>query len=477
MDVNLPRPSLKDVSRITRFINPVGLALGAIGTFMGFFNRRQISTLKEEASRKQNRIIEVQQTQQQQIYYMNESLQFLLEFMSHPQTYDVTLLAVELDSIEREIIQRLHWATHAIQQAQNHRLAVDFLTPQQQSSLYIKLRRHAREIGHNLLTTQASDLYQLELTYFYDGANVNLMLHVPCIPADAKLRLLKLHPFPLPLNENYTITPDVDDEILAISPGFTRYSVRINAADLIGCHSINKVYLCDRYGVLSKELNNSCLGALYLQDYTIAKELCDFKIRPSQEVVRQLLDNWFLVYTPVVQTGFVQCLNGTQREAYMKIGINKIHLSPGCQADLIEHRLHADGSITLPTDLTHFEWAWDAAGELNMDPKIISMYIDELIQAGISNPSLEDLSHLKLNSTSKFKYVFYILGFIFSCVALGLVIIIILAFTSDKFGLDYRKILAYLRPAPPLVEPIENPGPISYPLLNPPANAPLYNLN
>jgi hypothetical protein len=303
------------------------------------------------------------------------------------------------------------------------------------------------------------------------------MLHVPCIPADAKLRLLKLHPFPLPLNENYTITPDVDDEILAISPGFTRYSVRINAADLVGCHSINKVYLCDRYGVLSKELNNSCLGALYLQDYTIAKELCDFKIRPSQEVVRQLLDNWFLVYTPVVQTGFVQCLNGTQREAYMKSGINKIHLSPGCQADLIEHRLHADGSITLPTDLTHFEWAWDAAGELNMDPKIISMYIDELIQAGISNPSLEDLSHLKLNSTSKFKYVFYILGFIFSCVALGLVIIIILAFTSDKFGLDIRKILAYFRPAPTLVEPIDNPGPISFPLLNPPANAPLYNLN
>jgi len=183
------------------------------------------------------------------------------------------------------------------------------------------------------------------------------------------------------------------------------------------------------------------------------------------------------VYTPTVQTGFVQCLNGTQREAYMKIGINKIHLSPGCQADLIEHRLHADGSITLPTDLTHFEWAWDAAGELNMDPKIISMYIDELIQAGISNPSLEDLSHLKLNNTSKFKYVFYILGFIFSCVALGLVVIVILAFTSDKFGLDARKMLAYFRLAPTLVEPLDNPGPISFPLLNPPANAPLYNLN
>jgi len=484
LQVNLKfsqNPVLKDAVRHSRFVNPLGLALGTIGTFMGFYNTAQIKALRKEVTTKQTQLIEVQIDQQKQLFKMNESMEVIKTFMTHSQMYDVTFLALELDLIEREIIHRINWATHAIQAAQNHRLSVDFLNSQQIKDLYEKLKRQSQDIGHTLLTNQHSDLYQLEVTYFFDGENVQLLLHIPCVPADARLRLMKLHPFPLPLNENFTITPDVDDEILAISPGFTRYSVRLNTADLIGCHSVNKVYLCDRHGVLSKELNNSCLGALYLQEYTIAKELCEFKIRPSQEVVQQLLDNWFLIYTPTTQTGFIQCLNGTQREAYLKIGINNIHLSPGCQADLLEHRLHADGSINVPTDITHFEWSWNAAAEIDLEPQFLSMYIDELVENGIHNPSLEDLSHLKIKNNRKMKYLFYILSFIFSCTALGLVIIVILAYTSSNFQCVRRIILSILRPTPPLIEPIQD-EPVQFPLLaqQQPPNAPmapLYNLN
>jgi len=475
-------PVLKDAVRNSRFVNPLGMALGTVGTFMGFYNTLQIKALRREVTAKQTQLLEVQQDQQKQLFRINETIAVVTQFMSSSQMYDVTVLTLELDGIEKELTQRIHWATHAIQAAQNHRLSVDFLTSGQLKDLYHKLNLQSLEIGHTLLTTQHSDLYQLEVTYFFDGENVHLLLHIPCVPADSRLRLMKLHPFPLPLNENFTITPDVDDEILAISPGFTRYSVRLNTADLIGCHSVNKVYLCDRHGVLSKELNNSCLGALYLQEYTIAKELCEFKIRPSQEIVQQLLDNWFLIYTPTTQTGFIQCLNGTQKEAYLKIGINNVHLSPGCQADLLEHRLYADGSINIPTDITHFEWSWNVAAEIDLEPQFLSMYINELVENGIHNPSLEDLSHLKIKNNRKMKYLFYILSFIFSCTALGLVTIVILAYTSSNFSCVRRIILSILRPTPSLIEPIQD-EPVQFPLLaqhqHPPnaPMAPLYNLN
>ena len=67
-----------------------------------------------------------------------------------------------------------------------------------------------------LLVSQPSDLLQLELSYFYNGKMVTLLLHVPTVPIGSLLGLVKLHPFPLPISSNYSIVPDVDTQILAM---------------------------------------------------------------------------------------------------------------------------------------------------------------------------------------------------------------------------------------------------------------------
>ena len=50
-----------------------------------------------------------------------------------------------------------------------------------------------------LLVSQPSDLLQLELSYFYNGDMVTLLLHAPTVLIGSLLRLVKLHPFPLPV--------------------------------------------------------------------------------------------------------------------------------------------------------------------------------------------------------------------------------------------------------------------------------------
>jgi hypothetical protein len=478
LNINLQfqqNPVIKDIiaNRGPRFVNPLGLVLGAFGTFMGLFNKRQIDNLRQEINTKHNLMIEVLQDQKRVIGDMKATLTVLNTFMASSHFYDLSVFISEVMDIENEIRNRIQWAAHAIQAAQNHRLAIDFLTDVQLKALYTKLTRQSLGMGQQLLTENPSDFYQLETSYFFDGNNVHLLLHVPMVSKNSKLRLLKLHPFPLPLNENFTITPAVHDDILAISSGWDRLSVILSATDLLSCHSINKVYLCDRHGVLSKELNNTCLGALYLQDFTIARDLCDFKIHPSQEMIQQLLNNWFLIHSPIVQTGFISCANGTQRETYIKAGINKIHLSPGCQANLAEHRLVADGSIHLPSDITHFEWTWNAATELQLNPTVLNEYINELQTAGINDPSLEDLSHLKIKHNSKFNFLFYFLSFIFSSVAIGLIFFYFSAVITHTIIRNYRKIFSTCLKTP-LVEPLQV-EPINYPLLQQqqPAQAPL----
>jgi hypothetical protein len=71
---------------------------------------------------------------------------------------------------------------------------------------------------------------------YYDGTIVTLLLHVPVVPAGSLLRLIKLHPFPLPISGNYSIVPDVDNQILAVSTLEIQMSSQFAATNLLGCN-------------------------------------------------------------------------------------------------------------------------------------------------------------------------------------------------------------------------------------------------
>jgi len=185
-------PVLKDIitNRGPRFVNPLGLMLGAFGTFMGLFNKRQIDNLRQEMNTKHSLMIEVLQDQQRVIGDMKATLTVLNTFMASSHFYDLSIFISEVMDIENEIRGRIQWAAHAIQAAQNHRLAIDFLTDVQLKTLYTKLTRQSTGMGQQLLTENPSDFYQLETSYFFDGNNVHLLLHVPMVSKNSNLRLL-----------------------------------------------------------------------------------------------------------------------------------------------------------------------------------------------------------------------------------------------------------------------------------------------
>jgi hypothetical protein len=150
-------------------------------------------------------------------------------------------------------------------------------------------------------------LLQLKLSYFYDGTIVTLLLVVPVVPAGSLLTLIKLHPFPLPIFGNNSIVPDVDNQILALSPLEIQMSSQFPATNLLCCNQVNHIYLCNKTGILDKKLDQSCLGALYNQQFDIARTLCPMKIINPEEIIYRLNNNYHLVYTPVGQTISINC--------------------------------------------------------------------------------------------------------------------------------------------------------------------------
>jgi hypothetical protein len=106
------------------------------------------------------------------------------------------------------------------------------------------------------------------------------------------------------------LMPDPTNQILAISASADQLSTELSAVNLLGCHCVNQVYLCERNRVLKQNLNETCLGLLYMQDLQGAKvSLCEMEIIPEAETVLQLHDNWNLVHSPHPATCQINCLN------------------------------------------------------------------------------------------------------------------------------------------------------------------------
>jgi hypothetical protein len=143
-------------------------------------------------------------------------------------------------------------AIHTIQQAQHHRLAINFLST----------------------VSFSSDNHPI-----FNGKVIHLLLHVPMVPSDSLLHLFKLHPFPLPHSGSHVFVPDVDNNILAISSGFNRYLAQLSNSDL-GCHVENNIYLCENHVVLNQNLNTTGLGSLSLFD--AMKQFCKLEIHKRQ---------------------------------------------------------------------------------------------------------------------------------------------------------------------------------------------------
>jgi hypothetical protein len=183
-----------------------------------------------------------------------------------------------LDHARIQLHFHMQKLTRALQAAHLRRLSVDLLDGKQLRHIFDTTTRTAKTHQYQLMICHPSNLFQIETSYVHNGRDVKLILHVPMAPADSILRLFQLLPFPFPFTNSHFLMPDPANQILAISAGINRLSVEMSAANLMSCHRINSAYLCERHSVMRRQLNTTCLGSLYIQDFTGAMSLCEMRI-------------------------------------------------------------------------------------------------------------------------------------------------------------------------------------------------------
>ncbi len=159
-------------------------------------------------------------------------------------------------------------------------------------------------------------------------------------PADSIYRLFQLHPFPLPFTKTHFLLPKPANPIFALSSGMERLSAELSMVNLMDCHKINSMHLCEEHGVLKKDLNS-------------------MEITTQKETVLPLRDNWYLVHLPRQFTGHITCRDLSNSEVFLKPGPNRFYVSPSCRLQLSDHLIISDLSLKLDNVIKHYEWELD----------------------------------------------------------------------------------------------------------------------
>ena len=336
------------------------LVFGAVGTLMGLFNNFEIQKIAAGVGENRKKINGVIDIVKLNIKHM-ENLQITTNKLSNIVSAMLQNNPAQLNSEIEQTLDNAHEAvtriTNMVQQAQNRRLSVDLLTPDTLKQLFQHLQDQADKQGLELLISKPSDLFQIETSYLHENKTVTLILHVPMVAEENKLNLLQFIPFPLSqsLGANTTVTPKVEKDLIAVGRHH-QYKI-LGQTDLAACTKHGQNFLCEGRSVLRTDIEDSCLGALYLHHLPGTLKNCHFELGETREHVFQTGPSEWLVSAPQTFSSVMQC-EKTHETVFIK-PISTITVQPGCKIYLKSHVIQPDTNQRSSFEIRHHSWEWD----------------------------------------------------------------------------------------------------------------------
>ena len=380
-------PPLFPVRHTRQIFAAVTFATGVLGTFLGLFNRREIDGIQNNLltlTDQHNILTSVVRKHEHELATLNDQLQHLTNTVEALIMYNPALVYAILDDTIITIKDKITSLFNTLQQLQHQRLAVDLLDEHQMHVVWDSALNSAKKLEVQLLPTRPQDLYQLDASYIRKGVEVLILLHIPCIKSNNMLTLYEYVPFPYPLTydpSHPTPSPGnlfsfqdlanspfgFSDSALIFKSDFNLIAIGRNTnlataayklvsqAELSSCIQKNHVYLCENQHTLRKDLQGSCLGALYLQHEQGVIENCKIDKIPLRETTYQLSSYDHLIFSPKPITTQILCKNGTHFPQKLS-GTTQITVPPFCSIDLVNNTITSDGNTRITPDPLIFQW-------------------------------------------------------------------------------------------------------------------------
>ena len=396
MILNLPTSKFSPHgSEKKRFLN---LIFGITATAFGIGNTLQISKLNAQMAKtnaRQDMLVDISQLHENHLYTldikMNQTTTVLTDFVKYSPavaSQALTQMLMHVQNVQTRI-------EDGLDQAQLHRLSHKLFPNDVLETIKANIDVVAEKNGFLSFVNQVTDLFQIPLSYVYQPGNetVSLILHVPFVKHENLLQMHQYLPFPLShdLSPNHSVTPAVgQNDILAYS-GYETYKI-VSQSDLAACHKMGDIFFCKGRNDLRTDIQDTCLGALFLQQPKGIQKQCKFEIQSSREQVFKLAHNKWSVATQKQYTTHQVC--GKNRRPIIIGPGAVVTLNPGCKVRLETHILTADSFEEVEIEPTYFTWNWNASQIFpDLAPTQFSEAMQSLQDYGLHIVDASDIAH------------------------------------------------------------------------------------
>ena len=382
----------------------LGFIFGLVGTAFATANAVRISNIENQNLHNQKELHTLTHIAEIQENHLNHlDLKFLAneKMTLEALRYNPALLASAANSLVFQTTDVARIVSTTVQQAQMNRLSTDLLQGHTVNKMFNFLNTAAQQKGMQLMIKKSVDLFQTELSYFYhpEDMTLNLFLHVPMVHPKNLLQFFQLVPFPIAnsIKNNTSMMPNVKEDLIAV--GAEHQFQLVTQTDLQACQVYGTSYLCSGRHTTRTDLEETCLGAYYLENWKAVNKLCQFDFIPAKEHVFKMSSNKWIISSPTPFSTTIQC-----DKVFSTINLKSLSIvtvPAGCSMHLKTHIIHPGSSISdASMEVKHFQWKWDPTQIFpNFNTKAFNNTMNSLKETGAI--SIDYINHevkLKMNS-------------------------------------------------------------------------------
>jgi hypothetical protein len=176
---------------------------------------------------------------------------------------------------------------------------------------------------------------------------------------------------------------------------------------------------------LTKNLQDSCLGSIYQQNYTNLQQKCPVVFFQLTEIVEAFTPNTLMFYTDKPQTIRINCPD-TKRQQHIAVqSQQQITLNKGCRASTNKHVFQAGYDLSVDDDIQRWPTIWNISDVLfDVDAKTLEKVVQRLNLLDTNPTAIRDVKRMIWMDT----HATYNFGISITIIVISVIVFILLGY-------------------------------------------------
>ena len=381
--LNLLSATPQDEQRVKRFL---GMLMAMTSLTMSLFNTGEIFLLQASMSdviSRQHHITDILQEHEISIQQIKHDVGTIRDgFIKTINVVEENSAMSQIHDAELQIsmaIAEMHRIVNCLQMGTErlftHRLPSCFLNATNIIQAHKRLMTSAAKKNLTPISLNAASFLQFETSFIIKNHMLHIFIHVPLMDVSQNLELLQFFAIPISITPTLHMTIASNDRYLAI--GKDGLHATISTQDLQNCLRYTDLHFCNTPLILSKQIDASCLGAIYSQNFTHLQQKCPAVFFKSSEIIESLSANEVMIYTESPQTIQVTCPKGSKHVAIQSNQLLK--LEQDCTVSTRKHIFKTGFDMTVNNDIQRWPSIWNISQTLfDIEPSSLEDIIHKL---------------------------------------------------------------------------------------------------